>query len=142
MKPGIKEKMMEFLVENEYIRNLNVSITEYEDGYARGEMLVEDKHLNPYHSVHGGALYSLADIVSGCAACQNGRYATTVSGTMSFLKPAIHTRKVVCEARVVHNGKTISVYEVKLLDDKGELLETGTFTFYHMNREVLPETEA
>ena len=42
----------------------------------------------------------------------------------------------------VHNGKTISVYEVKLLDDKGELLETGTFTFYHMNREVLPETEA
>ena len=23
-----------------------------------------------------------------------------------------------------------------------ELLETGTFTFYHMNREVLPETEA
>ena len=67
---------------------------------------------------------------------------TLVSGTMSFLKPAIHTRKVVCEARAVHNGKTISVYEVKLLDDKGELLETGTFTFYHMNREVLPETEA
>ena len=139
MNPGIKQAMYDIVEHNPYIKAMNISLTEYEEGYAKGEMRIDERHLNPYHSVHGGALYTLADVVSGCAACSCGKYATTVTGSMNYLKPALETEKIYCEARAVRDGKQISVYDVCLTDDRGELVETGTFTFYIMNRDIIKE---
>lgn len=139
MNPRIKQVMYDIVEHNPYISDMAISLTEYEEGYAKGEMCIGERHLNPYHCVHGGALYTLADVISGCAACSCGKYATTVTGNMNYLKPAMQTGKIYCEARAVRDGKQISVYDVCLTDDRGELVETGTFTFYIMNRNILEE---
>lgn len=137
MDQAIRDVMEKLVKENAYMQDLNLSLEEYEDGYAKGKMVIHDRLLNPYGSVHGGVLYSMADIVAGCAACSRGRFSSTVHGGINFLKPAFHTEYVICEANEVRYGKTVAVYEVKLFDDKEQLIDTGTFTFYLMDRKVV-----
>lgn len=80
--------------------------------------------------MHGGALYSLADIVSGLAACAYGPKAVPLDGSLNFLNPAINTEYVYCEAIEQRRGKDVTVYRVELTDDNGKLLDVGTFTFF------------
>lgn len=123
--------------ENNYIKNLGIELIEYREGYAKGRMKVTENNVNPYGSVHGGALYSLADTISGFAAASYGTYASTVSGNMNFISPAIDTKYVICEAKEVRQGKKISLYNVELFNDEGKILDNGSFTFYMLNKKVL-----
>lgn len=139
MNQCLQKKMQQIVQNNQYMKDMNITLTAMQEGYACGEMRVTDNVLNPYHSVHGGALYSLADIISGIAACSHGRFASTVSGNMNYIRPAMDTDKIVCEAKEIRHGNRLAVYDVLLRDDKDELLETGTFTFYIMNRDVMED---
>ena len=56
------------VVDNPYMKMLDMEFLEIGKGYAKGRIKLQPKHLNPYGSVHGGCLYSLADSVSGTAA--------------------------------------------------------------------------
>lgn len=123
--------------ENNYIKNLGIELIEYREGYAKGRMKVTENNVNPYGSVHGGALYSLADTISGFAAASYGTYASTVSGNMNFISPAIDTKYVICEAKEVRQGKKISLYNVELFNDEGKILDNGSFIFYMLNKKVL-----
>lgn len=102
-------------------------------GYAKCEIEIKPWHLNVLGVIHGGVLFSLADTVSGTAAAASGEYrVTTVSGNINYLRAGKNTSKITAEAVEVKNGKTFSVCDAKIFDDKGTLLATTTMTFYHL----------
>lgn len=107
------------------------------EGFARGRMPYKRELTNPYGFLHGGCLYSLADIVAGNAACMDGTFVTTVSGTMNYLEPAADTDYVYCEAEKLRSGTHLSVFAVRLRDDKGKLLDSGEFTFFRTGHKLL-----
>lgn len=131
-----RAKITETLVQNEYVKYLGLELLELGQGYAKARMPYSDKLVNPYGSVHGGVLYSFADIVAGTAACTYGNYSSTIDGSMNFVRPAMNTRYVTCEAFEVRQGRQVSVYRAELFNDDGLLMETGTFTFYMMEQTV------
>ena len=132
----VGEKLIHIMENNDYMQMLGMELIEVRLGYARGKMKCCRELSNPYGSMHGGSLYSLADVVSGTAACVNGKFASTVSGSMNFIRPAMNTNYVYCEAKEVRTGTHLAVYDVTLVDDKDSVLETGCFTFFIMNEEV------
>lgn len=140
-KPPISKEVQAALWEqmrqNAYLRELHIEILEIERGYVKGKLQVTDKVLNPYGSVHGGCLFSLADITAGLAACTYGTYASTINGDMEYILPAIHTDYILCEAREIRQGVHVSQYEALLYDDKNQLVDRATFAFYMMNRPVV-----
>ncbi|MCB6610732.1 PaaI family thioesterase [[Clostridium] symbiosum] len=106
---------------------------EQRPGYAKCEIEIRPWHLNVLGVIHGGVLFSLADTVSGTAAAASGEYrVTTVSGNINYLRAGKNTSKITAEAVEVKNGKTFSVCDAKIFDDKGALLATTTMTFYHL----------
>ena len=127
---NIREELLSTLHNNEYISNLGIELISLKEGYAKGKIKLKDKHLNPYGSVHGGCLYSLADTICGFAACSFGCYASTISGTMNFIKPAMNTKNIYCTATKIRQGKTVAFYNAEITNDDGEILETGSFSFY------------
>lgn len=133
----IYDKMKEVLKRNEYVQILGIEILELEKGYCLGRMKKSRQILNPYETMHGGSLYSLADIVAGTAACTYGHYVTTVNGSMNFLLPAKDTEYIQCEAKAVRQGKHLAVYDVVLSDDAGKELENGSFTFFVTEQQVI-----
>lgn len=102
-------------------------------GYAKCEIKIEPWHLNVLGVIHGGVLFTLADTTSGTAAAASSEYrVTTVSGNINYLRAGKNTSKITAEAVEVKNGKSFSVCDAKIYDDKGVLLATTTMTFYHL----------
>lgn len=120
-----------------------ITITDLGPEGGVGEMPLGPQHLNPNGTVHGGALYTLADTVCGHTAiawamAATGRDAdtlacTTVTGSLNFLRPARGT-KLTCVAACRKMGKTLAVMDVSILDDQGTETSAGSFTYYYLDR--------
>ncbi|MCD8377040.1 MAG: PaaI family thioesterase [Oscillospiraceae bacterium] len=103
-----------------------VSLTR--DGRAEGELTLGKENQNPWGTVHGGALATLADTVAGaCAVAATGCVCVTVDFYLNYLRPALGG-KVHCAAQAEHIGKTLSVVQVRIRDEQGKALATGQFT--------------
>jgi len=105
-------------------------VTEVRDGYAKGELHPGPNIINPHGNVHGGALATLADIVAGSCACSRGGHCVTSNMTLEYLRPAYPDRMIYCEATPKKMGRSLSVIQVEITDEKGSLLVTGTYTFF------------
>lgn len=137
MNTELIDRLKKTVADNEYISEyLGIKFEEIEEGRIKAWMVFDEKFANPYGGVHGGILYSLADIVTGTAACTFGAYASTVNGSLNYLKPAINTKKLHCLAECIRQGKTIAVYRATIMSDAGDILACGDFTFAMMHREV------
>ncbi|MGN1179985.1 MAG: PaaI family thioesterase [Suilimivivens sp.] len=125
------------IAENAYMQFLGIEFPEIRQGYALARMRYRKELTNPYGMLHGGSLYSLADIAAGTAACMCGHYVTTVTGNLNFMLPAEGTEYIYCEAVQLRLGKHLAVFEVKIRDDEDRLLDSGEFTFFVTEHEVL-----
>jgi len=136
MEENIKAYLYQMVQDNEYMKMLGIELLEVDEGYANGRIYIEDKLLNPNKTVHGGCLYSLADIIAGIAASSYGKKVCTVSGNMNYVNPAYDTKYVYCEATEVRQGNHLGVYDVRLTNDKNGVIETGSFTYYNLNDDL------
>ncbi len=80
--------------------------------------------------MHGGCIFTLADTIGGSAALTHGVKVVTLDSTIHYLKPAIHTEKLIAEAREIKYGSTIAVYEVSITNAEGDLLSTVLLSFF------------
>ena len=119
-----------------FAKETGIVVTKAGDGYAEGEMRIDAMHGNPIGSVHGGAIFSLADTIGGVAATSKGSYVTTVSGNINYLNPAIGTSYLKAKTREVKAGKTIMVYDVVMQNDQDQVIAEARMTYYNLHREV------
>ena len=131
-----KKIMTELLLNDEFSRHLGIEILEFEEKYIRARIPFKKPLLNNYGSVHGGALYSFADILAGTVACMSGKFCTTVEGSMNYLEPAVSREYIYCEAKRVRGGNHLIVVKVKIKNDDGTLVDDGSFTFYRSPKDV------
>ena len=124
------QRAAELLKNSEFISFLKIELTELDDKHARGRMPFDAKYKNPYGSMHGGSLYSLADTIAGTLANMSGNAVTTIEGSLHFLAPAIDTEYIYCDARLKRGGAHLITVEVDITDDMGKLLDCGCYTFY------------
>ncbi len=127
------------LIEKRYVgfvKEVGYKTLEMREGYARGELELTEKHGNPIGSIHGGVLFTIADNTGGAAATSRGRYVTTLSGEIHYLRPAIGCKKLIGESREIKTGKRICVYEVMITDETGRELAIATMTYQYLDKLV------
>ncbi len=115
-----------------FIREVGFDTTEIREGYARGEVALAPKHGNPSGSIHGGVIFTIADTIGGAAATSRGRYVTTLSGNINYLRPAMGCKKLIGESREVKVGKNVCVYDVIITDETGREIAVATMTYYYL----------
>lgn len=131
-----KESQPEAVLEAlDFRTGLGIRFLECKAGYAKGEMDILPCHLNVLGVIHGGCLFSLADTISGTAVVGHGHRVTTVNGSINYLRAGKNTSKIIAEAKEVKYGRTFSVCEAQIFDDKGTLLAITTMTFFHLGEE-------
>lgn len=107
-----------------------VKVTAIRQYEAEGVLEVRKDTYNPLGVIHGGALFTLADTVTGTAAYTIGnRPCVTLDSSMQFLAAARGDR-IHCLAKPKKLGRTIVVYDVTLTDGEERLVASGTFTFF------------
>ena len=107
-----------------------------EQGYAELEIPMLKGYLNRGGRLHGGFLYTLADMTAGTAVMSYGHRTTTVSGSMDYLRPGIGVEALHTRGRVVKHGNTLSVVEVEILDQNELLIATAHMTFFNFSEPI------
>ena len=113
-------------------RQMNMLITEANEGHVLFEATPDENLLNPLGGVHGGWALTIIDSVTGCAAHStlppNTLY-TSVETKSNFCRPiSIDTGTVIAEGKVLSRGKKIITTEGKIMTKDGKLLAHGTST--------------
>lgn len=112
------------------INGIRIVSASLESGVAMLE--VEDRHLNPSRRVHGGCIYTMADIIGGACTHMTGEVVTTTSGNLHYLRDVREVPVIYAKATLVKGGRKIMVYEVRITDDHDKLYALGTFTYYRL----------
>lgn len=103
------------------------------EGRAVFSVVPQEYHYNPLGMVHGGLAMTLLDSAMGCAVQTTlpaGSGYTTLESKVNFARPMTsETGRVICEAEIVHRGRTVATAEGRVFaEDSGKLLAHGTTT--------------
>ena len=91
-------------------------------GYARADMTVGPELLNGAGLTHGGAIFSLADIVLAAASNACGTVALALNANIHFLKATTVGAVLTAVAREENLTRRTGVYRVEIRDNGGELI--------------------
>jgi uncharacterized protein (TIGR00369 family) len=113
-----------------YFSLLSMDIKELGWGEARLEILVQEKHLQPFGMVHGGVFASLVDAAAFWAVytqVPEDFGMTTVELKLNYLAP-LSTGRMVATGKSIRVGKTLCLGEASIQNEEGLLLAHGTST--------------
>lgn len=119
-----------------FAKDIGIKMISISKGYAKGEINISKSHLNPGESVHGGCIFTLADTVGGAAAWSRGNYVVTTSSNITYLNPAIESKKLIAIAKEIKFGKKILVYDVDIWDDSDRLIAKVTNSYYNIEKKL------
>ena len=125
-----KDMMLKLNKRDMYMQWLGIEFLELREDYIMTKLSVRDELLNNFGAIHGGVLYSLADITAGTLSCSHGRLTPTVDGHLNYMEPAIVKEYVTCEAKLKRYGAHLVSLNVEIKNEEGKLLDDGCFTFY------------
>ena len=118
----LSEKLIRFFSENDQFARYNgIEILEAGEGYAKAQLKIEEHHLNSVRVVHGGAIFTLADLVFAVAANSYGNVALAINANIHFIRGA-KGGTIFAEAREVANHPKLATYSVRVTDEEGSLL--------------------
>lgn len=100
---------------------VGIELIEAGNGRAKARLSIGDRHRNGLGIVHGGAIFTLADLAFAAAVNSRGRAAVAIHCSISFLKAASGDA-LVAEAVEVSCGPKIAAYTIRVSDASGELI--------------------
>ena len=96
-------------------------------------MEIREDHRNALGGVMGGVIYTLADFAFAIACNNDHRPTVGLDGSIHYLSPTKGFRLTARAVRV-KNGRTTSVYNVTVTDDKGKEVALFTGTGYKLEK--------
>ena len=106
---------------DEYSTKIGLVVTELSADGAQTEMPITPEYHNPFHTVHGGILFTVADVTGGVAAFAQGSAVCTVDSSFHYLNAGLDTKCLHACAKALKIGKRLMVYDVFVRDDQGTL---------------------
>jgi uncharacterized protein (TIGR00369 family) len=113
-----------------YFSLLSMQVMGLNWGESRLEILVQEKHLQPFGLVHGGVFASLIDAAAFWAVyteVPEELGMTTVELKLNYLAP-LSAGRMVASGKSLRVGKTLCLGEASILNEDGTLLAHGTST--------------
>lgn len=135
------QQIKEFFTANDHFaRHCGIELLSCDAGYARVRMPIQPFHLNGAGTVHGGAIFTLADFAFAVAANGDGRLALAINASTAFLKAA-RSGTLAAEARELGANRRLGYYEVRITDQEEQLIAMFQGTAYRKEQSLL-ETQA
>jgi len=118
-----------------YAELSGIEIVEVSKGYCKARMQICDKHLNSVDVVHGGALFTLADLAFAVASNSHGQVALAINAHITYLQSASEG-VLYAVATEVDKPKRLGVYEVVIADEKDRIIATFNGMVYRKNEQT------
>ena len=113
------------------METLNIEYTDIQEKSLTARMPVNSKVHQPEGILHGGAMVALAESVGGaaCAALLDSKshFFRGIEISANHVK-SLKDGYVHATAQLIHKGKTIQLWDIKLTNDKGQLVSAVKLT--------------
>ncbi|OPX71211.1 MAG: Thioesterase superfamily protein [Methanoregulaceae archaeon PtaB.Bin108] len=108
-----------FFSKDTFARGAGIELLEVSPGRARVKMEVRDIHLNSHGTVHGGAIFTLADAAFALASNSHGIPAAAINASISYMKSA-RSGTLFADAVEYSKNPKLATYTVDVTDERGE----------------------
>jgi acyl-CoA thioesterase len=128
-----------------YLRGLGAKLVEWDGGRAVFRLAPEPHHLNFVGSVHGGALFSLADAALGVASNSWGRICLALTVETQFLSAPVSGDILVATALERSRTRRTASYVIDVVSEEDGTLRAGfqAMAFrtgrWHLGEDAWPE---
>ncbi|HIV19844.1 MAG TPA: PaaI family thioesterase [Candidatus Merdivicinus intestinigallinarum] len=128
INPQHIDALLKLINSSPYFRLLNIRVCELREGYSKIQVNLEQKHLNPFGSAHGGVYASAIDTAAYWAAyCGMDEDAGFTSIDLSVSNLAmVQTGLITAEGHAIKTGRSLCLCEAAAADENGRLLAHGT----------------
>lgn len=126
-----------FATEDQFARHNGIELLEVEPGMAKVSMKIRPYHFNGARTVHGGAIFTLADFAFAAASNSHGQLAMGINTSVSFVKAATGGTLYAIARERSRNPK-LATYSVDITDDSGEIVAIFQGMVYRKKESLIP----
>jgi len=131
------EKIRQFIARNDrFARHAGVELLEVAEGSASARMEITPEHLNGVGIVHGGAIFTLADLAFAAASNSYGTVAVAINASISYVK-ALGQGTLFASAREVSRNPKLALYVITVTDEDGDLVANFQGMVYRKKDKLL-----
>src|SRR5512135_3336453 len=134
----MKEIKRFFVTEDLFARHTGIELLEVEPGLAKASMKIEPYHFNAAKTVHGGAIFTLADFAFAVASNSHGTLAMGINTSVSFVKAAT-TGTLYAVAREESRNPKLASYSVRITNDADEIIAIFQGMVYRKKETIITE---
>jgi len=116
---------------------LGMRLLKIEEGYVEGSMPVDERTIQPFGILHGGASVALAETLGSIGSnilAPEGFVAVGLEINANHVR-SVRGGDVICKAQLVHRGKQTHVWDIRLFDENGQMNCICRFT-----AAIIPQT--
>src|SRR5580692_6260323 len=136
MPPTPAEVLALMLEKDSFSKWLGIRVDAIGPGYCKLHYHINDQMLNGFNMVHGGVLFSAADSAFAFACNSHGIITVALDVSITFTRPARSGDLMIVEAREVHLGNKIGVYDIRTTNEEGQLVALFKGTAYRTSKPV------
>ena len=120
-----------------FARHNGIELLEVGPGWAKASMSIEPYHFNGAKTVHGGAIFTLADFAFAVASNSHGSLAMGINVSISFVK-AVTSGTLYAEAREQARNHKLASYSVQISDDDRAVVAIFQGMVYRKKDSIIP----
>lgn len=124
-----------YLQGDSFSRHLGIELVEAVNGTAVVRLKIEEKHLNIHHTIHGAALFALADVALEAASNSHGVVAVSINANISYIK-AVSSGLLTATATEVSLTNTLGIYDIKITGQDDELVAVFQGMVYRKRQRI------
>lgn len=125
-----------FFKNDRFADHVGIELLEVSEGRAKAKMKIKEHHLNGVNIAHGGAIFSLADLVFAVASNSHGTVALSINVSISYLKASVTGQILTAEAKEVSLNPKLATYEVRVTDETDDIIAIFLGTVYKKNDKI------
>jgi acyl-CoA thioesterase len=129
------QAIWEFFKNDRFARHSGIELLEIGAGRAKAKMAITDSHLNGVNVVHGGAIFTLADLAFAAASNSHGTVAVAINASIWFVKAA-RGGALYAEATEVSRNPKLATYSIQVTDDAGEIVASFEGMVYRKKDQI------
>lgn len=129
------ETARQIFSQDRYAALSGIEIIDAGEGFCTARMKIEDKHLNSVNIVHGGAIFTLADLAFAVASNSRGQVALAINAHISFLQ-AVAGGTLTAAATEVEEPGRLGSYEVVVTDENSNKIAVFSGMVYRKNKKL------
>lgn len=116
------DTIREFFKRDKFAELAGIELLEISPGSAKARMKIGPQHLNGVNIVHGGAIFTLADLVFAAASNSHGTVAVAINASISFIKASPAGTTLFAQGREIACNPKLATYSIDVTNETGEVI--------------------